>query len=344
MCFIILSLNRLQKLFLFDILFYTFYREVYFMVNVFIIHSNTNKNFIEEEVVPFLYGMTSVNDKSTNYKCNANILTLKKRKLWKPNASKKIREAQIVIVVIGEDSNLKYKKKTMGWEVKKARKYNKQIYIYNIKNYDMPNYLYCTDPFTKQTRLISEPTNLQTIKERIDNFANGYYNIFSSHYNSMDITQKKAYDNVLMEQYKLFQKTSEDLVTRRQSVNSFYISLNTALVTFIGVVLGLLESPLNTIVMIAMCSAGIILDISWIKILDSYGILNSAKMKVISLLEAQLPIALYDSEWKIMSDKLNNKKYVSFTDSEKRIPKLFLAIYFLAVLVSVGFLIYFLIS
>ncbi len=73
------------------------------MVNVFIIHSNTNKNFIEEEVVPFLYGMTSVNDKSTNYKCNANILTLKKRKLWKPNSSKKIREKQINIVVIGED-------------------------------------------------------------------------------------------------------------------------------------------------------------------------------------------------------------------------------------------------
>ena len=28
-----------------------------------------------------------------------------------------------------------------------------------------------------------------------------------------------------------------------------------------------------------------------------------------------------------MSDKLNNKKYVSFTSSEKRIPKLFAAVY-----------------
>ena len=64
-------------------------------------------------------------------------------------------------------------------------------------------------------------------------------------------------------------------------------------------------------------------------ILDAYGTLNAAKMKVLNLLEEQLPIALYDTEWRIMSDKLNNKKYVSFTDSEKRIPKLFMAIYFL---------------
>ena len=28
-----------------------------------------------------------------------------------------------------------------------------------------------------------------------------------------------------------------------------------------------------------------------------------------------------------MSDKLNNKKYVSFTDSEKRIPRIFSLVY-----------------
>lgn len=310
------------------------------MVNVFIIHSGNDYKFVKEEIEPFICGQIKTIDNSSNNKCNANILTLSsgKRKNWKPDASKKIKKAQIIIVIIGSDSNKKAKNQTMGWEVRKALKYNKQIYIYNRQDYDIPNYLYCIDTFTKQTRLISEPTNLQKIKERIDNFANGYYNIFSNQYNSLDTTQKQAYDKVLMEQYKMFQKTSEDLVARRQSVNSFYISLNTALVTFIGVVLGLLESPLNTIVMIAMCSAGIILDISWIKILDAYGTLNSAKMKVISLLEEQLPIALYDSEWKIMSDKLNNKKYVSFTNSEKKIPKIFGVIYSIVLIVCTCYL------
>ena len=226
----------------------------------------------------------------------------------------------------------------MGWEVKKALKYNKQIYIYNIKNYPIPKYLYRNDTFTKQPRIISEPTDLEAIKDQIDNFENGNYNIFSNSGVPIDQVQKQAYNNNLMEQYKIFLKTSEDLVARRQSVNSFYISLNTALVTFIGVILGLINSPLNTFVMMAMCIAGIILDIAWANLLDSYGILNSAKMKVISLLEKQLPIALYDSEWKIMNDKLTNKKYTSFTDSEKKIPKTFGVVYCIVLVVCIFYL------
>ncbi len=76
-----------------------------------------------------------------------------------------------------------------------------------------------------------------------------------------------------------------------------------------------------------MCITGIILDISWIGILEAYGTLNAAKMKVIHLLEEQLPVALYDVEWRVMSDKLNNRKYVSFTDREKRIPIIFAFVY-----------------
>lgn len=62
------------------------------------------------------------------------------------------------------------------------------------------------------------------------------------------------------------------------------------------------------------------------------------------MLEERLPARLYENEWAVMSDKLNNKKYVSFTDSEKRIPKLFLAIYLLTVIVASGLLINFLIN
>ena len=41
-----------------------------------------------------------------------------------------------------------------------------------------------------------------------------------------------------------------------------------------------------------------------------------------------------------MSDKLNNKKYVSFTDSEKRIPKLFLCLYALILTGIIVFTLY----
>ena len=74
-------------------------------------------------------------------------------------------------------------------------------------------------------------------------------------------------------------------------------------------------------------------DISWIGILDAYGTLNAAKMKVIHLIEEQLPVALYDVEWRVMSDKLNNKKYVSFTNREKRIPRIFACVYVCIILI-----------
>ena len=141
-------------------------------------------------------------------------------------------------------------------------------------------------------------------------------------------------DEWLPDQYKMFQKSSEDLVARRQSVNSFYISVNSAMVALVGVVMGLVEMPAKIYVMVFMCIVGIILDISWINILESYGMLNSAKMKVIGLIEEQLPVLLYDAEWRVMSDKLNNKKYVSFTDSEKRIPKIFAFIYLTVITIA----------
>ena len=47
---------------------------------------------------------------------------------------------------------------------------------------------------------------------------------------------------------------------------------------------------------------------------------------------------LYDAEWQALSDKLNKKKYVSFTNSEKRIPYLFIAVYVCALACGVAFM------
>lgn len=83
---------------------------------------------------------------------------------------------------------------------------------------------------------------------------------------------------------------------------------------------------------------GVILSVSWTKLLSSYGNLNGSKMKIISYIEKQLPVSLYDAEWEALSDRLNKKKYVSFTDSEKRIPILFIAVYICALICSITFM------
>jgi len=308
------------------------------MVDIFIVHSGTDYDRVQTFIAPYLEGKIDLKgeQKKPNGDGNANILTLKsgKESDWKKDTLKIIKMAQMVLVVIGEDSADEKKKKTMGWEVQQALKYNKQLMVINLGDYALPEYLNVVDRFTKQKRPVAEPKSLQEVKMRIDNYAKGYYNIFSDKYETMQLDERKTHSGELLDQYKLFQKTSEDLVARRQTVNSFYISVNGAMVTLVGVVMGIVEMPAKIYVLVFMCIVGIILDMSWISILESYGMLNSAKMKVIRLLEEQLPVLLYDSEWKVMSDKLNNKKYISFTDSEKRIPKIFAFIYFTVLFIS----------
>jgi hypothetical protein len=89
---------------------------------------------------------------------------------------------------------------------------------------------------------------------------------------------------------------------------------------------------------ILLSIVGIILSVSWVKLLASYGDLNSSKMKIISYIEKQLPASLYDAEWAALSDKLNKRKYVSFTNSEKRVPVLFVAVYICVSICGIAFL------
>ncbi|MBO4862196.1 MAG: hypothetical protein J5535_04805 [Firmicutes bacterium] len=299
------------------------------MVNVFVVHAGSDYDFVKDRIEPFLLGLKTVEGEPDNAGGSSNILTLESGKAssWKADARKKIKMAHVVIVVLGENTSDPGKEDTMGWEVAQAVKLNKQIMIYNRGRYPVPSYMYSVDRFTKQNRPVAEQMTLPQIKERIDNYAKGYYNIFSPAYEKLDPQKKSEHQAELVEQYTMFQKTSEDLVARRQDVNSFYITVNSALTAIVGIVLGVVKAPANLYVVGFMCVAGIILDIAWINILTAYGTLNAAKMKVINLLEEQLPVALYDVEWRIMSDKLNNRKYVSFTSSEKRIPKLFAIIY-----------------
>ena len=314
------------------------------MVDVFIVHSGSDYVFVKDYIEPYLNGKIDENSQPVNNEDNANILTLKsvEKTNWKKDANIKIKMAQVVIVVIGEDASEPSKTDTMGWEIQRAIRYNKQILIFNPNKNDIPEYLVQTDRFTKLKQPIAPQQSLKTIKKRIDDFSKGYYNIFSDGYNQMSDEEKAAHNKDLIDQYKLFQKTSEDLVTRRQSVSSFYITVNSALVALTGIILGIIGMPTKFFVILFMCLSGIILDISWIHILEAYGTLNAAKMKVISLIEMNLPVALYDAEWRIMSDKLNNRKYVSFTNSEKKIPKVFLFIYIsLIVLTGVFLLIHY---
>ncbi|MBQ9803039.1 MAG: TIR domain-containing protein [Clostridia bacterium] len=250
--------------------------------------------------------------------------------LWKIDAGKKIKRAQMVVFFVGESS---HESENIDWEIRTAIKHEKPIYTIKLHEDCILNEsLTVTDAFSGEKKPYHKPSDFESLLALVKQYENGDYKVFNQEIEALD----KA---ILLEQYKVFLQTSEDLVARRQNVNNFYISINSALMAAFGVVWALEITAVYKFFIGALLSVvGIILSVSWIKLLASYGDLNSSKMKIISYIERQLPASLYDAEWAALSDQLNKRKYVSFTNSEKRVPLLFIAVYVCVSVCAVAFL------
>ncbi len=305
------------------------------MVNIFIVHSGKDK----DRILLIREQLEGLRDEKcerleTPEKSHANVLVLENGgRFWKIEAKKLIKQAQLILFVQGDASaNSKY----IQWEIETAQKYHKEIMLYKLSpSLEAPKWLIKPDRFSGLKKLQAREVNRITeVKDRIKSYDLGEYNVFTDDINKIfdDPSRKQE----LFEQYKLYQETSEALVSRRQNVSNFFLSINSAITGLLGIVLALNVALSNMLLMLITLSViGIILNISWTNLLDAYGTLNSSKMKVIRLIEQKLPISLYDSEWIIMSDKLNSKKYRSFTESEKKIPRIFSVIYIIAIIISI---------
>lgn len=131
----------------------------------------------------------------------------------------------------------------------------------------------------------------------------------------------------LLEQYKLYVAMADKISERRQAANTFFLTINTALVAMLGIVWphtgGLVSKAWYSIVGIS----GLILCYTWYRILRSYRDLNSGKFRVIHAIEKCLPIRPYDAEWTSIGRGEDPKLYLPFTNIETKIPWVFFVLY-----------------
>ena len=147
----------------------------------------------------------------------------------------------------------------------------------------------------------------------------------------------------VLELYKLMVSTSEALVTRRQVANTFFLTANGLLLTALGLMIGYSTEPFGQAGLVAgCCVTGLIVSAAWRRLLISFGQLNKGKFAVILRLEKLLAAAPFDAEWEALERGRDPRVYRSFTVSESRIPRLFMAIYVVAgvfaVLIATGVL------
>lgn len=134
-----------------------------------------------------------------------------------------------------------------------------------------------------------------------------------------------------IEIYKLYVSSAEGVSTRRQTANSFFLTLNTAILAFLGYVKPSLGQSIGRLTILATL-AGIILCYVWYRLMLSYKGLNSGKFKVIHMIEAKLPLAPFDAEWKTIGSGKDPKKYKPFTHVELWIPWVFMAVYIVGII------------
>lgn len=123
------------------------------------------------------------------------------------------------------------------------------------------------------------------------------------------------------ELYKIMVNSSEALVTRRQAVNTFFLTMNGALLTAIGLIVqNADERRLGALAVLVLALAGLLLALAWRSLIRSFGQLNAGKFKVINSIEKFLPVSIYEAEWVALERGRNPKVYRSFTSREIWVP------------------------
>lgn len=137
----------------------------------------------------------------------------------------------------------------------------------------------------------------------------------------------QEYKSHLLAQYQLYIKSMEKISDRRQNANNYFITINTVLISFIGVLLQAKIFETVTWIKSLIAFIGIVICVIFWFLLRSYKQLNTGKFKVIHEIEQQLPLALYDYEWKILEEGKNKRVYYPFSHIEMIIPWIFGIVY-----------------
>jgi hypothetical protein len=138
--------------------------------------------------------------------------------------------------------------------------------------------------------------------------------------------------------YKIMVASSEGLVTRRQGVNTFFLTMNGALLTASGIIVQSAgDYRLGGLGVAVLAVAGVILCAAWRSLITSFGQLNRGKFQVINTIERYLKAAIYAAEWEALGRGEDPKVYRSFTSREIWVPTALLVLYGLTAVVAVLF-------
>ncbi|MEE1753778.1 RipA family octameric membrane protein [Streptomyces sp. SP18CS02] len=132
---------------------------------------------------------------------------------------------------------------------------------------------------------------------------------------------------IILEQYKICVEMADRVSARRSLANTFFLTLNTTVLTAAGALAALDLSGRPS--MLAFPAAVLVVQcLVWFYLVKSYRQLNTAKYRVIGALEERLPASPYwKAEWTELGEGRDRSRYWPLTHVEQWVPLLFAVFY-----------------
>ena len=150
---------------------------------------------------------------------------------------------------------------------------------------------------------------------------------------------KETYDGSfttdLLEQYKLYVQTAENVSTRRISSSRYLLTVNAALIASYGFQ-SASSGQMYWLILISV--VGITVSLLSHSIIKSHRDLNAVKFKLIQKMERQLPVALYGYEWQL-AECGQGRAYRRVSHIELWIPRILFSLHVVALIFIVIFII-----
>jgi hypothetical protein len=120
--------------------------------------------------------------------------------------------------------------------------------------------------------------------------------------------------------YRDYVASADTISSRRATANSFFLTVNTA---FLGA-RGYFNVTSDEGALI-QAFVGVLFCLVWARMISSYKTLNSAKFKVIQMMERHLPLAAYTAEEHVYNN--SPVKHTALSSVEALVPLFFVLLY-----------------
>jgi len=129
--------------------------------------------------------------------------------------------------------------------------------------------------------------------------------------------------------YQILVEMADRTSSRRLIANTFFLTINAAIITTLVALLG--HNYFKYLWILNILT--IVINWTWLNHIKSSKLLNGAKYKVIQEVEKRLYVNAYTSEWNLLTKNKTNH-YKRFSSIESRVPKTFLIFNGLALILT----------